>query len=56
VDAWVGCVAGSLHEDDYRAKLAEAGFTAIEIEETRVYDMGGGNFFSAFVRAKKPAV
>jgi SAM-dependent methyltransferase len=54
VDAWVGCVAGSLQEDDYRAKLADAGFTAIDIEETRTYEIGGGNFFSAFVRAQKP--
>ena len=34
---WVGCVAGALEDDDYRAKLASAGFEAIDIEPTRVY-------------------
>ena len=34
---WVGCVAGALQEEDYRAKLASAGFEAIDIEPTRVY-------------------
>jgi arsenite methyltransferase len=34
---WVGCVAGALEENEYRAKLAAAGFENIEIEPTRVY-------------------
>jgi arsenite methyltransferase len=34
---WVGCVAGALEENEYRAKLASAGFEKIEIESTRVY-------------------
>jgi len=34
---WVGCVAGALDEDEYRAKLAAAGFASIGIEPTRVY-------------------
>ena len=34
---WVGCVAGALDEQDYRAKLASAGFAGIGIEPTRVY-------------------
>jgi 2-polyprenyl-3-methyl-5-hydroxy-6-metoxy-1,4-benzoquinol methylase len=34
---WVGCVAGALDEDEYRQKLAAAGFEAIDIEPTRVY-------------------
>jgi len=34
---WVGCVAGSLEENDYRTKLASAGFEQIEIEPTRIY-------------------
>jgi len=36
---WVGCVAGALEENEYRAKLGSAGFTQIEIEPTRVYRM-----------------
>jgi arsenite methyltransferase len=35
--AWVGCIAGSLEENDYRSKLAAAGFEQIEIEPTRIY-------------------
>jgi SAM-dependent methyltransferase len=34
---WVGCVAGALEENEYRAKLGSAGFEAIEIEPTRIY-------------------
>jgi SAM-dependent methyltransferase len=37
VELWIGCVAGALEEDEYRAKLAGAGFVDIEIEPTRVY-------------------
>jgi arsenite methyltransferase len=35
--AWVGCIAGALEEDEYRNKLAAAGFEQIEIEPTRIY-------------------
>jgi arsenite methyltransferase len=34
---WAGCVAGALDEEDYRAKLAAAGFEGIEVEPTRIY-------------------
>jgi ubiquinone/menaquinone biosynthesis C-methylase UbiE len=34
---WVGCVAGALDENEYRAKLAAAGFQKISIEPTRIY-------------------
>ena len=37
VELWIGCIAGALEETEYSAKLARAGFTAIEIEPTRVY-------------------
>ncbi len=37
VELLVGCVAGALEESDYRARLARAGFEAIEIEPFRVY-------------------
>lgn len=35
--AWVGCIAGALDENDYKAKLAQAGFEQIDIEPTRIY-------------------
>lgn len=37
IGLWTGCVAGALHEDEYRDLLAAAGFTDIAIEPTRVY-------------------
>jgi arsenite methyltransferase len=37
VELWIGCVAGALEEDEYRAKLAKAGFEAVEMQPTRVY-------------------
>lgn len=38
MEAWVGCVAGALEEQDYRRLLADAGFHDIDLEVTRVYD------------------
>ncbi len=38
VEAWSGCLAGALHEEDYRTKLAAAGFTDVDVEITRVYE------------------
>lgn len=35
--AWVGCIAGALEENEYRSKLAAAGFEQIDVEPTRVY-------------------
>jgi SAM-dependent methyltransferase len=34
---WVGCVAGALEENEYRNKLASAGFEQIDLEPTRIY-------------------
>jgi SAM-dependent methyltransferase len=34
---WVGCVAGALEENEYRTRLASAGFENTEIEPTRIY-------------------
>ena len=34
---WVGCVAGALDENDYRSKLAAAGFEQVDVEPTRIY-------------------
>ena len=34
---WVGCVAGALEENEYRSKLAAAGFDQIDVEPTRIY-------------------
>jgi arsenite methyltransferase len=37
IELWIGCVAGALEQDEYRAKLAKAGFEGIELEPTRIY-------------------
>ncbi len=34
---WVGCIAGALSDEEYKAKLTSAGFTEVEVEPTRVY-------------------
>jgi len=34
---WVGCIAGALRDEEYRGKLAQAGFQSIGIEPTRIY-------------------
>ncbi|MBI4495129.1 MAG: arsenite methyltransferase [Chloroflexi bacterium] len=39
VEAWAGCVAGALEEEEYRARLAAAGFVDGAVEVTRVYDL-----------------
>jgi len=39
MELWVGCIAGALTEDDYRRMLEAAGFTDIELETTRVYEL-----------------
>jgi arsenite methyltransferase len=42
---WVGCIAGVLQDEEYRAKLTAAGFAAVEIEVTRVYDVEDAKAF-----------
>ena len=37
VELWIGCVAGALEEEEYRTKLAKAGFEAIDLEPTCIY-------------------
>ena len=34
---WVGCIAGALEQNDYRARLTTAGFTNVDLEPTRIY-------------------
>lgn len=71
MDAWVGCLAGALKVDAYKALLTQAGFDDVSVEITRRYTAteagrdpstlpagraaGDGTLASAFVRATKPA-
>jgi len=45
MELWVGCVAGALERDEYVSKLARAGFDAIRVEPTRVYDIEDARAF-----------
>ena len=45
LELWAGCVAGALSDDEYKAKLAQAGFERIEIEPTRVYSIEDARAF-----------
>jgi hypothetical protein len=47
VELWIGCVAGALEENEYMDKLAQAGFEAIEIEPTRIYNVEDARSFLA---------
>ena len=50
--SYVGCIAGALSFEEYRAGLAEAGFTDVDLQVTHSVADG---MFSAIVRAKKPS-
>src|SRR5437868_5028437 len=45
--AWVGCIAGALDENDYRAKLTAAGFEQVDVEPTRVHRAEDARVFLA---------
>src|SRR5215831_16335379 len=47
VELWIGCVAGALEEQEYRDKLAKAGFEGIDVEATRVYRVEDARDFLA---------
>jgi len=62
LEAWVGCVAGTIPVSDYRSALAECGFVDLDIEVTRTMSAeeaglppGPGKIASAYIRARKPA-
>ena len=67
IEAWSGCIAGALEEQDYLARLRRTGFADAAIEVTHVYDTvpegscvdlddipDGVRVVSGFVRAVKP--
>ena len=45
MELWIGCVAGALEESDYAARLAKAGFEAVAVEPTRIYDVDDARAF-----------
>jgi SAM-dependent methyltransferase len=61
MDAWAGCVAGTIPVDAYRAAMMGAGFDSVEIEITNTFGPGeaglpdgSGKIGSALIRASKP--
>jgi arsenite methyltransferase len=44
---WVGCIAGALDENDYRAKLTAAGFEQVDLEPTRIHRAEDARVFLA---------
>jgi ubiquinone/menaquinone biosynthesis C-methylase UbiE len=45
MELWVGCVAGALGDSEYVAKLVDAGFTNVSLEDTRVYGLDDARAF-----------
>ncbi len=45
MELWVGCVAGALEEREYISKLSKAGFEAVAVEPTRIYDVNDAREF-----------
>ena len=45
MELWVGCVAGALSERDYADLLQHAGFEAIAVEPTRIYEFDDARAF-----------
>ncbi|HET9609403.1 MAG TPA: arsenite methyltransferase [Acidimicrobiales bacterium] len=49
--AWATCTAGAITRDDYRRRLAAAGFVDVDIADS--HEVGDG-FWSVLVRARRP--
>jgi arsenite methyltransferase len=45
MELWVGCIAGALQETEYISKLGAAGFTDVEVEPWRVYQVDDARSF-----------
>jgi SAM-dependent methyltransferase len=45
MELWVGCIAGALEDREYMSKLQAAGFTDIELEPWRVYQIEDARAF-----------
>ena len=56
LDAWAGCLSGTIPIEEYRAALVSAGFerAQFEIHATESMPAVGGKIASAYIRALKP--
>ncbi|HXM54270.1 MAG TPA: arsenite S-adenosylmethyltransferase, partial [Candidatus Dormibacteraeota bacterium] len=58
LDAWAGCVAGTIPVERYRQLMVDAGFEGVEFEITNEQSVEGltGAIGSAAIRARKPRI
>jgi arsenite methyltransferase len=56
MELWIGCVAGALEEAEYRQLLAGAGFDAVDLEPTRVYQAADARAFLAEAGLDRPGL
>jgi len=55
LDAWAGCISGTIPIDDYRSVLEQAGFVDVTFDVHDVQHLeDAGNVGSAYIRARKP--
>jgi SAM-dependent methyltransferase len=56
LDAWAGCLSGTIPIDEYRTALIDAGFVDadFEIHATESMALDEGKIGSAYIRARKP--
>ncbi|TAN33910.1 arsenite methyltransferase [bacterium] len=57
LDAWAGCLSGTIPIDEYRRALVDAGFEGVEFQVHATESMPGvdGKIGSAYIRARKPS-
>lgn len=53
-ELWAGCVSGALGAAEYASLLAAAGFTDIDVDVARSWQVGGVAIGSAYVSARRP--
>jgi arsenite methyltransferase len=47
MELWIGCVAGALEESEFHRLLTQVGFTDVDIEPTRIYEVDDARTFLA---------
>jgi len=57
LDAWAGCLSGTIPIEEYRAALVDAGFSGPDFQVHATESMPGvdGKVGSAYIRARKPS-
>jgi arsenite methyltransferase len=45
MELWIGCLAGAMEEQEYASKLRAAGFTDVDVQPWRIYDIEDARSF-----------